>query len=686
MEVTDATTTAAASAPDVAGIRALLREHKFADVLAAAEGLPPDSPGNRDALLCAAVAQRYLRRIPDALRTLATLERHHPRFSRLHEERGRCFVEMRQAPQAIEAFLIAVNINHALPGSWAMLEGLYRMTGEAANAGMAGSHVATLRKLPQDIVVATGLFADGDLEAAEPLIRRYLLEHGDHIEAMRLLARIGIAHKVFDDAQILLAAVLELAPDYRIARQEYAGVLIEQHRHQEARRELDLLRKEGLENRALRTLDAASSVGIGEYQRAIALYRELLQETPADAEVHLSIGHALKTLGQSAAAIEEYRQAAACRADFGDAYWSLANLKTYHFTEEELARMRTGLATPATGTIDRYHLCFALGKALEDQGDFAESFRCYELGNRLKRPECRYRPGIIEENTRQQIRVCTRELFDSRQGWGAPSREPIFIVGLPRSGSTLLEQILASHPQVEGTQELPNVQQLVTRLRGRHSDPDDPRYPRILATLNAEDFVKLGEEYLTGTRVYRTDKPFFIDKMPNNFRHIGLMHLMLPNARIIDARREPMACCFSNLKQLFAQGQEFTYSIEDISRYYRTYLELMRHWDQVLPGRILRVHHEDVVEDLEGSVRRLLDYCGLDFEPQCISFHETKRSVHTASSEQVRQAIYREGLEQWKHFEPWLEPLKSALGDALIRYRDEDHEHETGSQRSVPVR
>jgi len=679
MEVTDATTTAAAKAPEVARIRELLREHKFAEVLAAGEGLLADSSDNRDALLCVAVAQRYLHRIPDALRTLATLERHHPRFSRLHEERGRCFVEMRRAPEAIEAFLIAVNINHALPGSWSMLEGLYRMTGALDNAGMAASHVATLRKLPQPIVLATGLFADGDLEAAESISRRYLLEHGDHIEAMRLLAQIGIVHRVFDDAEVLLAALLELAPGYRMARQEYAAVLVELHRHQEARREVDRLLKDDPDNRALRMLYAASSVGIGEHERAIALYRALLQHTPADAEVHLSIGHALKTLGQTAAAIEAYRQAAACRPDFGDAYWSLANLKTYRFTQAELAGMQAALDTPATTTADRYHLCFALGKALEDRGDFAESFRYYELGNTLKRPECRYRPGVIENNTRQQIEVCTRELFDSRRGWGAPSRDPIFIVGLPRSGSTLLEQILASHSQVEGTQELPNVQQLVTRLRGRHSDPDDPRYPRILAHLTAEDFSKLGEEYLDGTRVYRTGKPFFIDKMPNNFRHIGLIHLMLPNARIIDARREPMACCFSNLKQLFAQGQEFTYSIEDIARYYRTYLELMRHWDRVLPGRILRVHHEDVVEDLEGSVRRLLDYCGLEFDPSCISFHETKRSVRTASSEQVRQAIYREGLDQWKHFEPWLEALKSALGDALSRYRDEGHEHEAGS-------
>jgi len=283
----------------------------------------------------------------------------------------------------------------------------------------------------------------------------------------------------------------------------------------------------------------------------------------------------------------------------------------------------------------------------------------------------RYRAELIELNTQQQIQVCTEELFAARRDWGHPAADPIFIIGLPRSGSTLLEQILASHSQVEGTQELPNVQQIVSRLRGFGPESADPRYPRILGSLNAAELAKLGEEYLAGTRVYRDGKPFFIDKMPNNFRHVGLIHLMLPNARIIDARREPMACCFSNFKQLFANGQEFTYSIEDIARYYRTYLELMRHWDEVLPGRVLRMYHEDVIDDLEGSVHRLLDHCNLEFEPQCLAFHQTKRSVRTASSEQVRQGISRTGLDQWKHFEPWLGPLGEALGDALTRYRED---------------
>ena len=649
----------------------LLRQNRFAEVLTAAGALLAESPGQRDALLCMAIAQRFLGQIPEAFKTLATLEQHHPRFSRLYEERGRCYVALRQAPPAIEAFLKAVHINHTLPGAWGMLEGLYRMQGDPHNAALARSEAATLRALPQEVVVATGLFADGEAEAAEALIRAYLLKHGDHIEAMRLLARIGIAHKVYFDAQVLLAAVLERAPDYRAARQEYAFVLVELHRYQEALRELERLMAEEPDSRELKILRAAAYVGVGEHERAIGLYRELLVGGPPDAEAHLSIGHALKTLGQTPAAIDAYRRAAGCRADFGDAYWSLANLKTYRFTQEELTRVQSALATPTTAAVDRYHLCFALGKALEDQGDFAESFRHYELGNALKRPECRYRAELIESNTQQQIKVCTAEFFASRTGWGSDSPDPIFIIGLPRSGSTLLEQILASHSQVEGTQELPNVQQIVSRLRGFGPEPEEPRYPRILTTLSAEDFRQLGEEYLAGTRVYRSDKPFFIDKMPNNFRHVGLIHLMLPKARIIDARREPMACCFSNFKQLFANGQEFTYSIEDIARYYRTYLELMRHWDRALPGRVLRVLHEDVVDDLEGSVRRLLDFCGLEFEPQCVAFHENRRSVRTASSEQVRQAISREGLEQWRNFEPWLGPLRSALGDALDRYRDQ---------------
>ena len=654
---------------EVRRARERLRSRDYAGALRAAEALAVEVPENRDVLYLIAVSLRFLGKIPEALAALERLEQLHPRFSRLYQERGHCYVALRDAPQAIDAFLKGVNINPALPASWGLLEGLYRMTGQPENARTAAAHIATLKDLPPEILTATGLFSDGDWLPAENMVRAYLLKHGNHVEGMRLLARIGMERNVWDDAEILLEAVLTLAPDYHAARYDYARVLLERHKYLRTREELEKLLKLEPKNRSYLTLYATTIVGVGEHEKAIELYRELLADAPQAADLHLSIAHSLKTLGRRQEAIEAYRAAAAARPDFGDAYWSLANLKTYRFGEDEIARMRAEESSSGTALVDRYHLCFALGKALEDQGKFEESFRYYERGNAFKRSESRYRPEIIEQNTRLQIENCRAELFSRHEGAGAQNPDPIFIVGLPRAGSTLLEQVLASHSRVEGTQELADIPRMVLDLQGRDPDLEHPRYPGVLTGMSSEQLLRLGEKYLADTRVYRTDKPYFIDKMPNNFRHIGLIHLILPNAKIIDARREPMACCFSNLKQLFASGQEFTYSITDIARYYRTYLELMRHWEMVLPGKVLRVQHEEVVDDLEGNVRRILDFCGLDFEPGCVEFHKTERSVRTASSEQVRQPIFRDGLDQWKNYEPWLEPLKDALGDALVNYR-----------------
>ena len=653
---------------EVLRIRALMERRQFAPALAAAQALELQVPENRDVLYMEAVCQRYLGNSSDALVTLERLQRLHPRYSRLFQERGHCYLALRDALQATEAFLTAVNINPALPASWAKLETLYRLAGDSVNSRLAGEHVELLRNMPTDIVTATAMFADGELLQAENVTRAYLLRHGHHIEAMRLLARIGIEREVFDDAELLLEGVLALAPDYAAARADYARVLINRHKHRQATDELEKLLKLDPSNRQYRTLYATAFVGLGEHEKALALYRELSDGALRSADVQLSIAHCLKTLGRRDEAIEAYRAAAAARPDYGDAYWSLANLKTYRFTDSEVERIRREEAAPATALIDRYHLCFALGKALEDRADYEESFRYYERGNALKKSESRYRPEPLERNTRLQKEVCTADLFAARTGTGARSREPIFIVGLPRAGSTLLEQILASHSRVEGTQELADIPRIVADLQGRDPDFSNPLYPAILAKLSADELAKLGEKYLNDTRAYRTGATRFIDKNPNNFRPIGLIHLMLPNAKIIDARREPMACCFSNFKQLFANGQEFTYGIEDIARYYRTYLELMAYWDQVLPGKVLRIWHEDVVDDLDGNVRRLLEFCELDFEPACIEFYKSERSVRTASSEQVRQPIFREGLDQWKNFEPWLGPLKDALGDAPARY------------------
>ncbi len=646
---------------EVLRLRALMEKGQFADALAGGQRLRHEVPENRDVLYIIAVSERYLGKIEAALDTLRQLERIHPGFSRLHQERGHCLLAARDPRAAIQAYLAAVSINVALPASWKALEVLFRSAGQIDAAQNAAAHVAKLATLHPAVVAARGLFSDGEIATAEHIIREYLKSRPDDIEGMRLLAQIGVKLDVLDDAEFLLESVLLFAPDYHLARYDYVQVLLQRHQHVKALEECKRLLSTEPQNRNYRTVYATACVALGQYDEALAEYRELLVDAPNAASIHLSIAHALKTLGRQQEAIDSYRAAAEAAPGFGDAYWSLANLKTYRFSEDEIARMRNHETLASTPLVDRYHLCFALGKAFEDSADYERSFGYYERGNALKHGEIRFRLDPIKRNARMQMAVCTSQFFKARQGYGCSRPDPIFIVGLPRAGSTLLEQILASHSKVEGTMELADIPRLVNALSGR-SNESNP-YPTLLPGLSAERCAELGEKYLADTQIYRTSRPFFIDKMPNNFRHIGLIHLILPNAKIIDARREPMACCFSNFKQLFASGQEFTYSIEDIARYYRMYIELMGHWNAVLPGKILKVQHEDLVDDLEGNVRRMLDFCGLDFEPACLEFHKTERSVRTASSEQVRMPIFKEGLDHWRNFEPWLGPLRTALGD-----------------------
>jgi tetratricopeptide (TPR) repeat protein len=640
----------------------LLERAEFAGAVAAAEALLPQATGDRDVLYTLAVGFRHLGRISEALSTLAALERHHPGYPRLFQERGNCYLAIGAADRAIQSFRRAVTLNPSLPGSWNSLKSLYQTTGQHAEAVEAGHRLAALAALPAPIVTAFSLFADGEIDEAERVARHYLKIHGEHVEALRLLAQIGVLRDALDDAELLLESVLKIAPAYHAARYEYARVLLKRHDYRRARDEMQRLLETDPANRIYRSTLAAVLSGFGEVERALPVYRSLLRETPEDPELHLAVANTLKTQGRTADAIDSYRRAVAARPTSGEAYWSLADLKTYQFSDAEIDHMRRGEADARTSPVDRYHLCFALGKALEDRQQFEASFRYYERGNALKRMEHRYAPTPFDRNAELQAQVCTREFFAARQGFGCKSNAPIFIVGLPRSGSTLLEQILASHSQVEATMELAEILRLVQRLKGRESTVSKPTYPGILADLSAETCERFGEQYLDETRIHRTDKPFFIDKMPNNFRHIGLIHLILPNARIIDARREAVACCFGNFKQLFSAGQYFSYSLDDMARYYRMYVDLMAHWDAALPGKVLRVRHEDVVDDLEGNVRRILDFCGLEFEPDCLDFHKTARRVHTASSEQVRRPLNREGVEQWRHYEPWLGPLRAALG------------------------
>ena len=646
---------------EVLHIRELIGTGRHEAACAACAALLRRVPENRDVLYMKAVGERYLGQVGAALGTLAVLERAHPTYSRLFQERGHCFIAARDPAAALEAFLRAVNLNAALPASWNALRILFKSARRAEEADMAAGHVVKLASLPSEIVTATSLFSDGEDIEAERIVRGFLKREPTHVEGMRLLARIGMKLGVLDDAEFLLESVLTFSPDYQLARHDFVRVLLQRHRHQRALEESRILLDAEPDNRDYRAVYAAACLALGDYDAALSTYRALAAENPGAADLHLSIGHALKTLGRQSEAIGAYRRAADLQPSFGDAYWSLANLKTYRFDEADIARMQAQEARPGVSLNDRAHLCFALGKALEDRGDFEISFRFYECGNAIKKEELGYRPETIERNAKRQIALFTPDFVTARAGVGCDNADPIFIVGLPRAGSTLLEQILASHPEIEGTMELADISRLVVRLQGRDHDENAPRYPAMLAGLSPATFAEFGARYIKDTQVYRSGRRFFIDKNPNNYRHLGLIHLILPNAKIIDARREPMACCFSNFKQLFAAGQDFTYGLEAIGRYYRSYVELMAHWDRVLPGRILRVQHEDVVDDLEGSVRRLLDFCELAFDQRCLDFHKTERSVRTASSEQVRQPIFRAGLDQWRNYEPWLGKLREVL-------------------------
>ncbi len=646
---------------EVIRIRGLIQAADHQSALAAAQALRQRVPENRDVVYMVAVNQRYLHRAQAALDTLSELEALHPAYSRLFQERGHCYAALGNPGGALQAYLHAVNINPALPASWHALSILYRAAGRAAEAQTAASHVAKLKTLAPAVVTATSMFADGETHEAERVVRQHLKTNPTDVEAMRLLARIGIKLDILDDAEFLLESVLAFSLNYQLARYDYVRVLLQRHRNAKALEEAKTLLRAEPSNRDYRAVYATACLALADYDAAIDTYRGLIAEAPDSADLHLSVGHALKTLGRQQDAIQSYRTAAEVNPDFGDAYWSLANLKTYRFTADEISRMRNQEAAHTTSLADRYHLCFALGKALEDSGDYAGSFAHYQRGNALKKQEITYRAESTEQNERLQKTTFTPRFLASREGCGCPRPDPVFIVGLPRAGSTLIEQILASHSQVEGTMELAEISRLVLRLQGRAHTDEAPRYPGILPGITAAQLQGFGEKYLTDTNIYRSGKPFFIDKNPNNFRHLGLIHLILPNARIIDARREQMACCFSNFKQLFAAGQEFTYDFTDIARYYRSYVRLMAHWDAVLPGKVLRVQHEDVVADLETNVRRILEFCNLPFEPQCLEFYKTERSVRTASSEQVRRPIYTEGLEQWRYFEPWLGPLRDAL-------------------------
>jgi len=631
--------------------------------------------GARTELLHEARTLRARAALPEALAVLARLEALAPRFSRLYEERGHCLILQRDAPGAIAALEQAVRLNSALPSSWDMLAQLFRLSGDPTRADAAGRNALMLRQLPVEVVAAQSLLADGDLETAEAAIRQYLRKDQGNVGALRLLARIRMDSGALEEAERLLRDVLARAPDYHAARLDLAMALLQQQKHAQARGEAERLLRQEPENRAYLKQYAAACVGLGDHEPVIDIYARLLADASDGgaeaADLRLWRANALKVTGRTDEAIEDYRAALALREDNGVAWFSLANLKTYRFDESEVARMRVAESLPEIADMDRVYLCFALGKALEDRGDYAVSWHYYARGNDQRRATVCYRADAAEACAERLQQVFTAPFFAERAGWGLDDPAPIFVLGLPRAGSTLIEQILASHSAVEGTQELTEIGRYAAELCGADPACSLPVDPAAIARLTSAQVRALGERFIAETRVHRQlGRPLFIDKMPNNLWHVGLIHLILPRATIIDVRREPMASCFGMFKQLFGTvNQAFSYGIEDLARHYRTYLAVMRHWDAVLPGRVLRVHHEDVVGDLDSEVRRMLGHTGLPFEPACLAFHATQRSVRTPSSEQVRRPIDPASMTQWQRYAPWLGPLEAALGDARNRYR-----------------
>ncbi len=648
--------------------KALLQKGQIGDALGEAQAAIRLAPGHVDGLYIAAVCQRYGGDPAGALATLERLKASAPGYGRAHQEAGHVLRGLGRLDEAVGAYRQAVAANPALQASWRCLAEVLEAAGASDQAAPARAQAARLASLPPELVSVTSFIHEGKLLKAEQLVRAFLRKTPHHVEAMRLLADIGARLYVLDDAEFLLESCLEFAPDHVPARYDYVNVLHKRQKFAAALEEAKRLHDLDPDNPLFATALGNESMAVGDFEAALAIYDRVLAQLPDHPHTWLVKGHALKTVGRQDDAVSAYRKAYAVKPDFGDAFWSLANLKTYRFTEDEIGQMRAREAAPGIALADRYHLCFALGKALEDRREIDDAFTYYERGNALKKAELRYDADRMQASFDAQKQVCTHDLFKGRAGQGCPDPAPIFIVGLPRAGSTLLEQILASHSQVDGTFELPHILALAHRLNGRRQLSDAPRYPDVLTDLPAEDLERHGADYIRDTALYRQGAPFFTDKMPNNFRHIGLIHLILPNAKIIDARRHPLACCFSGFKQLFGEGQEFTYGLEEIGRYYRGYVDLMDHWDAVLPGKVLRVQYEEVVANLETQVRRLLDFCGLPFEPACLAFHETERSVRTASSEQVRQPIYDSGVEQWRAFEAHLDPLKHHLGPVLDRF------------------
>ena len=655
---------------DISRATEAIKDIKFVEALGLLESNLAKDPNHIDSLYLAAVCSRYLKNYDDSKKYIERLLSKAPDMGRAYQELGHLNRDMGNGDNAIAHYRQACELNPALLSSWKALYDYFKRNNNKPAADHAFMQMNTLQSIPSILLYISQILNEGKLGIAEEKCREFLKKNPTNTFAMSLLSQIADRLGYFDDAEFLLENAVKFNPNDGELRMKYAMILRKKQKFAKTMEQVNILCEKFPENLSYQAQKASEIMQNGDHNGAINLFDDILQKNPYNFSVFTSKGHAQKTLGKTEQAIKSYQSAYKVKQDHGEAFFSLSNLKTYTFTKNELDIMRQQLKRVDLTLKDKAYFHFALAQGCEVVGEYDEAFFHLDCGNKIKNKQSKYSIEKMDRELQAQIDVCNEPFFEKQGNGGHETKDPIFILGLPRSGSTLIEQILASHSMIDGTLELPNILSMAQSLRGDDIYGKEGNYPKSMKALSLEKRIEMGKMFIEDTRMHRKDAPRFTDKMPNNFRHIGLIHLIMPNAKIIDARRYPLDCCFSMFKQLFAQGQEFTYGLAEAGSYYNSYVKLMNHWDEVLPNKILRVNNEDIIDDLEGQVIRMLEFLELPFEDSCITFYETDRSVRTASSEQVRKPINKSGMGRWKPYAKNLKPLLDGLGSDLIKPTD----------------
>ena len=653
-------------------IHKAVKDYRFEDGLRLIKNNLSSKPDHMDSLYLAAVCSRYLKRYTDAESYLKKLLSIAPDMGRAYQELAHLNRDKGNKVQSIGYYRQATEHNPALLASWNELHKFSLESNNRLSAKHALEKIEHLKSLPNILLHINQIFNEGNIKEAEKKCREFLTVNPTNTHAMSILSDIASRLGHLNDAEFLLESAVKLSPNDSEIRKKYLLILRKRQKFTKTMEQADILIEQFPDNLSFQAQKAIEVMQNGDHEESIRLLDKILKKAPLDPNTLTAKGHAEKTLGKTNDAIHSYQSAYNSKHDHGEAYFSLANLKTYKFDDEEIQQMKNQLKRVDISISDRTYFHFALAQACEAIEDFDEAITQLDSGNHIRKQQTKYSIDRMNQEIQAQIDVCDKEFFDQMGSGGINTNEPIFILGLPRAGSTLIEQILASHSMIDGTLELPNILTMAQDLRGEDIYGTLGKYPGSMKNLSSDERKEMGNRFITDTRMHRDNAPMFTDKMPNNFRHIALIHLIMPNAKIIDARRYPLDCCFSMFKQLFAQGQEFTYGLKEAGSYYSSYVKLMNHWDNVLPGKILTVNNEDVIDDLEGQVRRLLNFLEIPFEQNCISFHETDRSVRTASSEQVRQPINKKGQGRWKPYAEHLKPLMNSLDKNLLHQEDID--------------